>query len=151
MTQRPSRKGPRPPLLKSPDFFDVATYPTMTFKSTKVQEAGKEKLKVTGDLTIKGKTKSVVLDVVFPVQVVKGMRGEARRGLSATTKIDRRNFGLTWSKMTEAGPLVGNDVAIALDVELEKSALAEKKPADDKGQDRGEGETGRESEGRRKG
>lgn len=118
--------------LKSADFFDVANHPTITFESTKVQRAGRDKLKVTGDLRIKGKTKPVVLDVTFPAVIVKGMRGESRRGLSATTKIDRREFGLTWSKMTEAGPLVGNQVSIAIDLELEKGPPEEKKQGDEK-------------------
>jgi len=106
--------------LKSPDFFDVAKFPTITFKSTKVEKAGEGKLKVTGNLTIKGVTKPVTLDVAGPTGEIKGMKGEARRGLSASTKINRQDFGLTWSKMVEAGPVVGDEVAINIDAELVK-------------------------------
>ena len=105
--------------LKSADFFDVAKYPTMTFKSTKVAKAGKDQLKVTGDLTLHGVTKPVVLDVSTSAEV-KGMYGETRRAFAATTKIDRKDYGLTWNKLVEAGPAVGDEVAITLDLELVK-------------------------------
>jgi len=105
--------------LKSPDFFDVAKYPTITFKSTKVAKAGKDRLKVTGDLTLHGVTKPVVLDVSTSPEV-KGMFGETRRAFAATTKIDRKDFGLTWNKLVEAGPAVGDQVRIVLDLELVK-------------------------------
>lgn len=105
--------------LKSPDFFDAAKYPSMTFKSTKVAKAGKGKLKVTGDLTLRGVTKPVVLEVVTTPEV-KGMYGETRRGFSATTRISRKDFGLTWNKLVEAGPAVGDDVSIALELEVVK-------------------------------
>ena len=105
--------------LKSADFFDVAKYPTMTFKSTKVEKAGKDRLKVTGDLTLHGVTKPVVLDVSTSAEV-KGMYGETRRAFAATTKIDRKDFGLTWNKLVEAGPAVGDEVTVTLDLELVK-------------------------------
>ena len=105
--------------LKSADFFDVAKYPTMTYKSTKVEKAGKDRLKVTGDLTLHGVTKPVVLDVSTSAEV-KGMYGETRRAFAATTKIDRKDYGLTWNKLVEAGPAVGDEVAITLDLELVK-------------------------------
>jgi polyisoprenoid-binding protein YceI len=105
--------------LKSPDFFDVAKYPSITFKSTKVAKAGKDGLKVTGDLTLHGVTKAVVLDV-STTPAVKGMYGETRRGFSATTKISRKEFGLTWNKLVEAGPAVGDEVTIVLDLEVVK-------------------------------
>jgi len=104
--------------LRSPDFFDVAKFPSITFKSTKVEAAGKGKLKVTGDLTIHGVTKSVVLDVDGPTSEVKDPWGNARRGLAASTKIDRRDFGLTWGKLVEAGPVVGDEVKIEIEGEL---------------------------------
>lgn len=107
--------------LRSPDFFDVAKYPTITFKSTKVQDGGKGKLKVTGDLTIHGVTKPVVLDVEGPTPEVKDPWGNARRGFAGSTTIDRRDFGLTWSKLVEAGPVVGNEVKIELEGELVKA------------------------------
>lgn len=107
--------------LRSPDFFDVAKYPTITFKSTKVEAAGPGKLKVTGDLTMHGVTKSVVLDVEGPTAEVKDPWGNARRGFAGSTKIDRRDFGLTWSKLVEAGPVVGDEVKIELEGELIKA------------------------------
>jgi len=105
--------------LKSPDFFDAAKYPTITFKSKKIVKAGKDGFKVTGDLTIKGKTKEVVLDVKSFVGPVKDPMGGLRSGLEASTKIDRRDFGLTWNKALEAGGVaVGHEVKIGLEVEL---------------------------------
>jgi polyisoprenoid-binding protein YceI len=115
-TRIPDRDGH----LKSPDFFDVAKYPTITFKSTKVEKAG-DGLKVTGNLTVKGVTKPVTLDVVGPTAEIKGMRGEIRRGLTARTRINRQEFGLTWSKLVEAGPVVGDEVSIEIDAELVKA------------------------------
>jgi polyisoprenoid-binding protein YceI len=106
--------------LKSPDFLDVAKYPTITFKSTKVEAAGPGKFKVTGDLTLHGVTKPVVLDVESsgaPVKVMGGLHA----GASATTKINRSDFGLTWNKALETGGVVvGDEVAISIDVEAIK-------------------------------
>jgi polyisoprenoid-binding protein YceI len=117
-----TRVPPRDADLRSSNFFDVAKYPTMTFKSTKVERAGDGKLKVTGDLTLHGVTKHVVLDVEGPTPEIKGMRGEARRGVSATTMLNRKDFGLTWNKMIEAGPVVGDSVNVEVSVELVKAA-----------------------------
>ncbi len=108
--------------LKSPDFFDVEKYPSITFKSTKVESAGQGKLKVTGDLTMHGVTKPVVLAVEGPTAEIKDPWGNARRGLSATATINRRDFGLNWSKVVEAGPVVGDEVKIDLEAELVKQA-----------------------------
>ncbi len=105
--------------LKSPDFLDAAKYPTIIFKSTKVAKAGARGLAVTGDLTLHGVTRPVTLDVVASPEV-KGMFGETRRGFSATTKISRKDYGLTWNKLVEAGPAVGDEVTIALDLEVVK-------------------------------
>ena len=91
----------------------------MTFKSTKVAKAGKDQLKVTGDLTLRGVTKPVVLDVTTTPEV-KGMGGETRRGFAATTRISRKAYGLTWNKVVEAGPAVGDEVTIALELEALK-------------------------------
>ena len=106
--------------LKSPDFLDAAKYPTITFKSTNVEADGPNKWKVKGDLTLHGVTRQVLLDVEGsgpPVQVM----GNTRAGASATTKIKRGDFGLTWNKALEAGGvLVGDDVAISIDVEAVK-------------------------------
>jgi polyisoprenoid-binding protein YceI len=108
--------------LKSEAFFDVAKYPTITFKSTKVEKAGKGKLKVTGDLTIHGVTKPVVLAVEGPTQEIKDPMGNTRRGFAATTTINRKDFGLAYSKMIEAGPVVGDQVKIDISAEFIKQA-----------------------------
>jgi polyisoprenoid-binding protein YceI len=102
--------------LKSPDFFDSAKYPTKTFRSTKVEKAAKGNLEVTGDLTIKGNTRPTVFQVTYS-QPIKGAKGEDRRGFSATARINRKDFGLNWSKMVEAGPVVGDEVQITIDAE----------------------------------
>jgi polyisoprenoid-binding protein YceI len=107
--------------LKSADFFDVAKYPNITFKSAKVEKSGEGKLRVTGNLTIKATTKPVVLDVAGPTGEIKGPDGKGRRGFSATTKINRQEFGLTWSKTVEAGPVVGDEITIQIDGELIKA------------------------------
>lgn len=109
--------------LRSPDFFDVAKYPTITFKSTKVAKAGKDKLNVTGDLTMHGVTKPVVLAVEGPTPETKDAWGNVRRGATATTKIKRSDFGLTWNKALEAGGVaVGDEITITLDLETTKKA-----------------------------
>src|SRR5262249_47920950 len=109
--------------LKSPDFFDVAKFPSITFKSKKVVAAGKGKLKVTGDLTIHGVTKEVVLDVDGPSAEQKDPWGNVRSGASATTTLNRKAFGLTWNKALETGGVVvGDEVKITIDVELTKKA-----------------------------
>ncbi len=108
--------------LKSPDFFDVAKYPTIAFKSTRVEKAGQGKLKVHGDLTMKGVTRPVVLEVTAPSTEVKDPWGNTRRGFTATTKLNRKDFGLSWSKMVEAGPVVGDEVNVEIEGELVKQA-----------------------------
>jgi polyisoprenoid-binding protein YceI len=99
--------------LRGPNFFDASKYPTLTFKSKKVEEAGPGKLKVTGDLTIHGVTKEVTLDVEGPSAPVKDPRGNLRVGASASTTINRRDFGVNG-----AAAVVGNDVPITIDMEL---------------------------------
>jgi polyisoprenoid-binding protein YceI len=107
--------------LKSPNFLDVAKYPTITFKSTKVEAAGEGKWKVTGNLTLHGVTKSVVLEVESSGAPIKDPFGNTRAGASATTKINRKDFGLTYNKTLETGGvMVGDDVAISIDVEAIK-------------------------------
>ena len=107
--------------LKSPNFLDVAKYPSMTFKSTKIEAAGDGKWKVTGDLTLHGVTKQVVLDVSGPSPEIKDPYGNARRGASATTTINRQDYGIAFNKALDSGGLVvGNDVAISIDVEAVK-------------------------------
>ncbi|HXE94938.1 MAG TPA: YceI family protein [Dongiaceae bacterium] len=108
--------------LRSADFFDVAKYPTMTFVSKKVAKAGKDKLKVTGDLTLHGITKEVVLDVEGPSKESKDPYGNIRSGAAATTKINRKDFGLVWNKALETGGVaVGEEVAINLEIEMIKA------------------------------
>jgi polyisoprenoid-binding protein YceI len=116
-----TREPKRDEHLRSPDFFDVAKHQTITFKSTKVEKAGEGKLKVTGDLTLRGVTKSVTLDVAGPTQEIKDPWGNVKRGVSATGKINRKDFGLNWSKAIEAGPVVGDEVTIEIESELAKA------------------------------
>jgi polyisoprenoid-binding protein YceI len=107
--------------LKSADFFDVAKFPVLTFKSRKVQKAGDGKLKVTGDLTMHGVTREVVLDVEGPTAPVKDPWGNVKIGTSAATKLNRKDYGLTWNAAVESGGVVvGEEVAIDLDIELVK-------------------------------
>ncbi len=99
--------------LRSAHFFDVAQYPSITFKSTRVESAGPGKLRVTGDLAIHGVTKQVVLDVDGPTPPVKDARGNSHRGVSATTTIKRSDFGMNFMQ-----GMVGDQVDIQLDVEM---------------------------------
>lgn len=114
-----TREPDRDKHLQSPDFFDVADHPTMTFKSTKVESDGPGKLKVTGDLTIRGVTKTAVLEVTVPKPAIKDPWGMQRTGLSGTTQINRQDFGVAWNKKLDTGGVVvGDEVAITLDVEM---------------------------------
>ena len=114
-----TREPDRDKHLMSPDFFDVAKYPTMTFKSTRVEPAAPGRLKVTGDLTIRGVTKQVVLEVTAPKPAIKDPWGLQRTGVSGSAKINRQDFGVAWNKSLDAGGVVvGDDVNITLDVEM---------------------------------
>jgi polyisoprenoid-binding protein YceI len=105
--------------MKGPDFFDVKKYPTMKFSTTRVQISGPGKLKVSGELTINATTRPVVLDVDGPSEVVKDARGREKVGLSATTKINRKEFGIVWNEVLETGGLaVADEVTISLDIEF---------------------------------
>jgi polyisoprenoid-binding protein YceI len=107
--------------LRSADFFNVAKYPTMTFVSKKVAKAGSNKLKVTGYLTLHGVTKEVVLDVEGPSAESKDPWGHIRKGATATTKINRKEFGLVWNAALETGGVaVGDEVTITLEAEMVK-------------------------------
>jgi polyisoprenoid-binding protein YceI len=113
-----TREPRRDTHVKSADFLDVANFPTMTFKSKSVSVAGEGRLKVTGDLTIRGVTKEVVLDVDGPTPALKA-GNSTRRGASATTKINRKDFGVSWSRALDGGGVVvGDEVSITLDVEF---------------------------------
>ena len=102
--------------LKSPDFFDVAKYPTITFKSTKVESAGGNEYNVTGDLTMHGVTKPVTFKAEYAGQG-KDAFGTQRAGLSAKTRINREDWGLTWNAPLEAGGvLVSKEVNIEIDL-----------------------------------
>jgi polyisoprenoid-binding protein YceI len=105
--------------LKSADFFDVEKFPTLSFKSTRVARKGDGELAVTGDLTIHGLTRSVVFEVEGPSAPMKDPWGNSRIGLSAVTRINRKDFGLTWNAALETGGiLVGEEVTITLDIEF---------------------------------
>lgn len=107
--------------LRSPNFFDVGKYPLMTYVSTKVEKGGEGKLRVTGNLTLHGITREVVLDVEGPSAAFKDPWGNIRRGAAATTRINRKDFGLTWNAVIErGGVLVGDEVAIELELEMIK-------------------------------
>lgn len=108
--------------LRSADFFDVAQFPTMTFRSTKVTQKGPEDFEVAGDLSIHGVTRNVVLQVEGLTNEHADPWGMVRIGASAKTKIKRSDFGMTWNAALEAGGiLVGDDVSIQLEVELQRA------------------------------
>ena len=117
-----TREPKRDDHLRSPDFFDAAKLPTMTFTSRKVEKTAAGRLKVTGDLTLRGVTKEIVLDVDTLTPPMKDPWGMMRVGAHATTVISRKDFGLTWNTVLEAGGVaVGDEVSITLDVELVKA------------------------------
>ena len=117
-TRDPQRDGH----LKSPDFFDVEKHPTLSFLSTSVKRTGDDELAMTGDLTIHGVTRQVTFNVEGPTPPNKDPWGNTRVGLSATTKINRKDFGLTWNTALETGGiLVGDEVTITLDVQFVKA------------------------------
>jgi polyisoprenoid-binding protein YceI len=105
--------------LKGEEFFDVKKYPVMKFKSTRVEMAGPDKLKVTGDLTINALTRQVVLDVDGPTAPIKDTLGRMKIGAGATTKVSRKNFGILYNPILETGGVaVSDEVSIVLDIEL---------------------------------
>jgi polyisoprenoid-binding protein YceI len=106
--------------LRSPNFLDVQKYPTISFKSKRAESAGPGKLKITGDLTIHGVAKEVVLDVDGPTAPVKDPRGNVHVGASATTTVNRKDFGVNG-----APSMVGDQISITIDAELIKSSPAQ--------------------------
>ena len=116
-----TRDSQRDAHLKSPDFFDVEKYPVLGFKSTRV--TGKDgDLAVAGDLSIHGITRPVTFEVEGPSAPMKDPWGNTRVGLSATTRISRKDFGLTWNAALETGGiLVGDEVTITLDIQFIKA------------------------------
>jgi polyisoprenoid-binding protein YceI len=116
-TQNEKRDGH----LRSPDFFDAANHPQVLFKSKRVEPGAGGAFKLIGDLTIRGTTKEVALDVEAPSPIIKGQRGVVT-GTTATTKIKRLEYGLKYNSMVEAGPVVGDDVTITIDLEIGRPA-----------------------------
>jgi polyisoprenoid-binding protein YceI len=109
--------------LRSADFFDVANHPALTFKSKRVEPGSAGKFKLIGDLTIRGNTKEVTLDVEGPSPVMKrqGRGGTTLlTGASATTKISRKEFGVLWNNLIENLPVVSDEVTITIDLELNR-------------------------------
>jgi polyisoprenoid-binding protein YceI len=120
-----TREPPRDNDLRSDKFFDVAHFPVMTFKSKRVEQVAPGKLKVTGDLTIRGTTKEVVLDVEGPTPSVKDPWGNVRAAATATSKVNRQDFGVKWNAtLDNGGVVVGDDVNIVIDAEMIKQAPA---------------------------
>jgi len=121
-----TREPRRDEHLKSADFFDVAKYPTITFKSRRAEPAGPGKFRLVGDLTMRGVTKEVVLDVTA-TDPVKGARGETRMGATATTKLNRKDFGVNWNRALDTGGVVvADEVAVTIDLALVKKDSAPK-------------------------
>jgi polyisoprenoid-binding protein YceI len=108
--------------LKSPDFLNVEKFPTIAFKSTRIEHAAHDQYKMTGDLTIRKLTRPVTLDVVYSGQG-KDPMGNVHAGFSASTTINRKDWGLTWNVALETGGLlVGEEVKLALEVEAVRAA-----------------------------
>jgi polyisoprenoid-binding protein YceI len=117
-----TREEQRDAHLKSADFFHVEQHPTLSFKSTKITQTANGELAVAGDLTIRGVTRNVVFLVEGPTAPAKDPWGNTRIGFSATTKINRKDFGLTWNAALETGGiLVGEEVTITLDIQYVKA------------------------------
>lgn len=113
---------PRNAHLRTPDFFDVAQYPEMTFKSTSVQRKGKDQYVLNGDFTLKGVTKQISFPFTM-TGAIKDGQGNTRFGIAAQTKINRRDYGITWGHTMATGGLdVGNEVTIDLQLEAMKPA-----------------------------
>jgi polyisoprenoid-binding protein YceI len=117
-----TRDGQRDAHLKSADFLHVEKFPTLHFKSTAISVVRDGELSVEGHLTIRGVTRKVLFDVEGPTPPTKDPWGNTRVAVSATTKINRKDFGLTWNAALETGGiLVGDEVTITLDVEFVKA------------------------------
>lgn len=115
-----TREPQRDAHLRSADFFDVEKFPKLTFRSTRISDVKEERFKLIGDLTIHGVTREVILDVTSEGRGKDPWGGE-RAGFSATTKLKRSEFGLTWNQVLETGGfVVGDEIRVSLDVELVK-------------------------------
>ena len=108
--------------LRSDDFFNTEQFPNMTFTSKRVEPVAEGRFRLIGDLTIRDRTNEVVLEVEGPSPVVKGPRG-VLTGATATTKISRKAFGVLWNNMIEMMPVVGDEVTVTIDLELNRPAL----------------------------
>lgn len=116
-----TREPKRDEHLKSADFFDVEKFPTIEFKAKRIKKISNTKLKITGDLTMHGVTKEVVLDVDSPGVEVSDPWGNIRAGFNAKTVINRKDFGINWNKTLDKGGLVvGNEVEVNIEIELIK-------------------------------
>lgn len=116
-----TREAQRDAHLRSGDFFEVEKYPAITFRSTRIEDVNGERFALIGDLTMHGVTKEVRLDVTSEGRAKDPWGGE-RAGFTASGKLKRSDFGLTWNQLLETGGLaVGDDIKIALDVELVKA------------------------------
>jgi polyisoprenoid-binding protein YceI len=117
-----TRDAQRDAHLKSADFFDVEKFPTLSFKSTRISLVRAGELAIEGDLTIRDVTRKVLFSVEGPTPPAKDPWGNTRVAVSATTKISRKDFGLTWNAALEGGGiLVGDEVTITLDVQFVKA------------------------------
>lgn len=108
--------------LRQDDFFNAERFPTMAFKSKRVEPVSDGRFRLIGDLTIRDKTNEVVLDVEGPAPIVKSQRG-VLTGATATTKISRQAFGVLWNRMIEAMPVVGDEVTVTIDLELNRPSM----------------------------
>jgi len=118
-----TREPKRDAHLRSPDFFDVEKYPTMSFRSKRITPVGEGKFKMTGDLTIRSVTREVTFDVEGPTPAIKDPWGNARAGATATARINRKDFNVLWNAaMDGGGVVVGDEVTITVDLEMFKKA-----------------------------
>ncbi len=116
-----TREPKRDDHLKSEDFFDVANHPTITFKSKSAAPAGEGKFKVVGDLTMRGVTKEVTLEVEGPTAPIQDPRGNTKIGATATTTLNRKDFGVSWNRVLDTGGVVvGDDVKVTIELALAK-------------------------------
>lgn len=108
-------------------FFDVANHPTIEFKSKRIAPVAGGRFRIIGDLTLRGVTREVILDAEGPTPEIKDQRGSVRVGVSATTKINRKDYNILWnSTLDSGGGVVGDEVAITIDLELIKRPAAGK-------------------------
>jgi polyisoprenoid-binding protein YceI len=120
-----TREPQRDEHLRSADFFHVENHPTITFRSTRIAPAGPDHFKITGDLTIRGVTKEVTFDAEGPTPAIKDPWGNVREGITATAKINRKDFGLVWNAALDGGGVVvGDEVSVTIEAELLQKASA---------------------------